>query len=109
MAHDEPKRDAARERVAEVRRRFAEKLGARVHELTTAIERARAGEARLDPAIVLAHQLAGTAGSYGYVEAGQHAAAIEITLRRIDSGHSDGGDLEERLELLRDSVRPQSP
>ncbi len=70
-----------RESLAAVITAFGERLPGRVRELTDALARARGGDATATAeAHSLAHRLAGTAGSYGHVEAGRHAAAIEDQL-----------------------------
>ena len=78
-------RDSARARLQAVRERFASRLAARVDELLSEIERARTGDTELTAAIALAHRLAGTAGSFGYTEAGEQAAVVEAVLQRIAS------------------------
>lgn len=78
---DDEARAAAAARLAELRAGFGAKLAARLDELGQALERARAGEvAAREHALMLAHRLAGTAGSYGYAEASRHATIIEIAL-----------------------------
>jgi len=73
-------------RLAELRAGFGEKLVARLDELAAALTRARAGDgiARAE-ARMLAHRLAGTAGSYGYAGAGRHATVIEQALDGDDA------------------------
>lgn len=77
---DDP-RAAAAARLIELRASFGERLRVRLDELALALSRAREGavESR-DEARMLAHRLAGTAGSYGYDGAGRHAATIELLL-----------------------------
>ncbi len=69
---------AARDKLAALRKGFATRLRERVQELEDAVE---AACARDDLGVrnteVLAHQLAGTAGSYGFLEAGEIAAELE--------------------------------
>ncbi len=77
---------AAKLRLAELRAGFAAKLAARWDELDALLIRGRDGDPRAQAeALFKAHQLAGTAGSYGYDEAGRHAATIE---RLLGSGES---------------------
>jgi HPt (histidine-containing phosphotransfer) domain-containing protein len=45
---------------------------------------------------VAAHRLAGTAGTYGHVEAGEAAAGLEAALHRLAEGSPDRGAGEER-------------
>lgn len=97
-------RESARARLQAVRERFAARLAARVAELLAEIARARAGETDLAGPIASAHRLAGTAGSYGYTEAGEHAAVVEDALHRIvgDPGGADAvwTELDEALQRL---------
>ncbi len=73
--------DAA-ERLEELRRMFASKLPARVDELEAAFDAAVASDRPQDVKAALshAHRLAGVAGSYGFVEVGEAAAAVEREL-----------------------------
>lgn len=77
---DDPRAEAA-QRLIELRASFGARLEIRLDELAAALGRAREGslESR-DEARMLAHRLAGTAGSYGYDGAGRHAATIELLL-----------------------------
>jgi HPt (histidine-containing phosphotransfer) domain-containing protein len=78
---DENLRAEAAQRLVELRAAFGDRLKVRLDELAEALARAREGalESR-DQARLLAHRLAGTAGSYGYDGAGRHAATIELLL-----------------------------
>lgn len=73
-------------RLAELRAGFRARLRDRLVELDARLVAARAGDATAHAeALLLAHSLAGTAGSYGYADAGIQAAKIERTLReRLD-------------------------
>jgi HPt (histidine-containing phosphotransfer) domain-containing protein len=104
MSASEQDRDAALERLAAVRRRFGARLRDRIAELEACIASVRDGRTPTSDAIVLAHRLAGTAGSFGYVEAGQEAAAIELLLRRHDQGHDETTSLPDHLARLRELV-----
>lgn len=74
-------RAAAAARLAELRAGFGEKLVARLDELAATLVRVRTGESTArSEALLLAHRLAGTAGSYGYAGASRHASAIEQVL-----------------------------
>lgn len=87
-----------RESLAAVIAAFRERLPTRVRELTNALARARGGEATATAeARSLAHRLAGTAGSYGHVEAGCHAAAIE---EQLGGDTPDWGAVEAALAAL---------
>ncbi len=69
---------AARDKLAALRNGFATRLRERVSELEDAVEAACSrddlGVHRTES---LAHQLAGTAGSYGFVEVGELSAELE--------------------------------
>ena len=69
---------AARDKLAALRNGFAARLRERVRELEDAVE---AACSRHDLGVhrteTLAHQLAGTAGSYGFVEVGEVSAELE--------------------------------
>lgn len=76
---------SARERLDALRERFAAGLRERVRELEALVRAAREGAtgAAIAPALVAAHRLAGTAGSYGHPAVGEAAAALEAALGRI--------------------------
>lgn len=97
-------RDAARARLEGVRGRFAARLAERVTELLAEIEKARSGETQLAESIALAHRIAGTAGSFGYTDAGEHAGAIEDVLRRIAGGDTLWDELDASVQRLRDAI-----
>jgi HPt (histidine-containing phosphotransfer) domain-containing protein len=92
--------DRARARLVELRDGFATRLGERLVELEALIEQAQPVEqaqpagpgptAAFAEAIGAAHRLAGTAGSYGFPEVGEAAAALERALQRIAGGPHDG-------------------
>ena len=63
---------AARDKLAALRHGFAPRLRQRIQELADAVD---AGSSDVES---LAHQLAGTAGSYGFAEAGELAAELEL-------------------------------
>lgn len=89
MSLSDEARVVAALRLAELRAGFGEKLLARLDDLAAALTRARAGDgiARTE-ARLLAHRLAGTAGSYGYAGASRHATAIEQALE-VDGALDD--------------------
>jgi HPt (histidine-containing phosphotransfer) domain-containing protein len=76
---------SASEQLHALRERFAAGLRARVSELEALVRAAREGatSAAIAPALVAAHRLAGTAGSYGHPAVGEAAAALEAALQRI--------------------------
>lgn len=78
----------ARARLGELRGQFGDRLRARLDRLESLVERARAEPAQgaLAEAISAAHRLAGTAGSYGFVEVGEAAAGLERALQRVAGG-----------------------
>jgi hypothetical protein len=72
---------AAAMRLAELRAGFRARLELRLGELQERLVAARAGDAAaIADARSLAHSLAGTAGSYGFAEAGANVARIERAL-----------------------------
>ena len=84
-------RSRARTKLSELRGRFGERLGGRIDELETLVKRAHCERSpgALAEAINAAHRLAGTAGSYGFVEQGEAAAGLERSLRRIAGGEDE--------------------
>jgi hypothetical protein len=84
---EEPEK--ARRRLAALRESFAKRIQTRATELGAAIAEARAGEAQgLERALSFAHRLAGTAGSYGWVAAGEAASELH---RALDAAQHGGG------------------
>jgi HPt (histidine-containing phosphotransfer) domain-containing protein len=85
----DPERGAGRLR--ELRARFGARLRERLDRLDVLVGAAQSGsdEGALAEALVVAHRLAGTAGTFGHVEAGEAAAALEGVLRRIADGSPD--------------------
>jgi HPt (histidine-containing phosphotransfer) domain-containing protein len=85
----DPERGAGRLRA--LRARFGASLRERLDRLDALVGAARGGatEGALDEALVVAHRLAGAAGTFGHVEAGEAAAALEGVLRRIAEGSPD--------------------
>lgn len=77
-------RERAQARFDALRAGFAVRLRERLAELDALVHRAREGSAEaLGPALAAAHRLAGTAGSYGYPDVGEAAAALERALQRV--------------------------
>lgn len=69
---------AARDKLAALRNGFATRLRERVGELADAVEAACSQhDLGVRQTEALAHSLAGTAGSYGFLEAGELAAELE--------------------------------
>ena len=81
-------RDQARVQLGELRGRFAARLRVRLDRLEQCVRDAHADptQGALAEASGVAHRLAGTAGSYGFVEVGEAAAALERALQRIAGG-----------------------
>jgi len=78
MSEDEARIAHARDRLAELRNGFGRRLCERVAEIEAAVEAACAREdGALARARILAHKLAGTAGSYGFHDVGEAAAELE--------------------------------
>jgi diguanylate cyclase (GGDEF)-like protein len=74
--------------LAEAGAEYGAALPGKLTELRGLAERALAGDAAaLQPLRDLAHRLSGTAGSYGFVAAGDAAAALEALARRRLDGH----------------------
>jgi HPt (histidine-containing phosphotransfer) domain-containing protein len=99
------------ERIAEVRERFASRLGSRIEEIERAMPRER-DEAGLD-AIVLAHRqahgLCGIGATLGFVGTGRVARSIEqLLLPVVKAGRELTDDeiprLREELALLRSTA-----
>lgn len=77
MTTDATKADA-RDKLAALRNGFAARLRERVQELHDAVETACAqDDLGLPRTEELAHKLAGTAGSYGFLEVGEISAELE--------------------------------
>ncbi len=83
--------DRARSRLSELRGRFEERLGQRLERLEQLVTVARRDPSTgaLAEAIGVAHRMAGTAGSYGFVEVGESAAGLERALQRIAGGEDE--------------------
>jgi HPt (histidine-containing phosphotransfer) domain-containing protein len=91
MSNGEADPERGADRLRELRARFGASLHERLERLDVLVGAARSGtsEDALDEALVVAHRLAGTAGTFGHVEAGEAAAALERALRRIAEGSPD--------------------
>lgn len=100
---DENLRAEAAQRLIELRAAFGDRLKVRLDELGQALARAREGAVEWrDEARMLAHRLAGTAGSYGYDGAGRHAATIELLLAAdAQLGDADWRVISEALAAAR--------
>lgn len=94
--------DGAQARLLALQARFAVSLHERLDRLDALVHAAHEGstEGALAEALVVAHRLAGTAGSYGYVETGEAAAALEAVLGRIAEGSTDPSTWDEALAAL---------
>ncbi|HEX7897474.1 MAG TPA: Hpt domain-containing protein [Planctomycetota bacterium] len=89
------------EKLDALRRRLAERLPGIVAELEAACREQLAAPAdavKLELAVRGSHTLAGTAGTYGYLELGQAARALELLLR---AGTAAAGDVETHLAQVR--------
>ena len=79
----------AQQQLAQLRRAFAQKLPRRMEELTEAaavLDAAPSSEAALEAVVLvglLAHRLAGTAGTFGYAELGNLARRLEHLCDRL--------------------------
>lgn len=107
MSSERHDRDLARVKLGQLRERFGERLRDRMGELESLVERARVdpSEGTLAEAVNVAHRLAGTAGSYGFVEVGEAAAALERSLQRIAGGQDEWGAALAAQERMR-SAKP---
>jgi CheY-like chemotaxis protein len=92
----QPVEQRGRNRLAALRRRYAEGLASKLEGLRGAIEHAYEAEpsnrkAALEAAHRIAHTLHGTAGTYGHAEVSRAMAEIEAALERLrDGGHDEG-------------------
>ena len=76
-------------RLAAVQAKFAGKLRDRIDELARTVAAAQTDAQRLAEAITPAHRLAGTAGSFGYADAGAEALQLEVKLLELRDGSAD--------------------
>lgn len=90
-ALESEERERALAKLGQLRDRFAGRLHERLTELGETVRRAHAEptEGALAEATAVAHRLAGTAGSYGFVEVGEAVAALERSLQRIAGGQDE--------------------
>lgn len=88
---DADDQDRALTRLGELRGQFGERLRARLEHLAEQVQAARRDPSpgALAEAIGAAHRLAGTAGSFGYVDVGEAAAGLERSLQRIAGGQDE--------------------
>jgi CheY-like chemotaxis protein len=91
----QPVEQRGRNRLAALRRRYAEGLASKLEGLRGAIEHAYEAEpsnrkAAIEAAHRIAHTLHGTAGTYGHAEVSRAMADIELALERLrDGGHDE--------------------
>jgi CheY-like chemotaxis protein len=91
----QPVEQRGRNRLAALRRRYAEGLASKLEGLRAAIEHAYEAEpsnrrTAIEAAHRIAHTLHGTAGTYGHAEVSRAMADIEAALERLrDGGHDD--------------------
>ncbi len=73
--------------LASLRSEYANELPERLSEMKGYLKNARAGEEKqlewLEKAHVIAHRLAGTAGSYGFTELSAAAANLDLYLKNL--------------------------
>lgn len=83
--------ERARARMIELRASFATRLLERLTRLEALVLQAQNEPANgaLAESIGVAHRMAGTAGSYGFVDVGEAAAALERALQRIAGGQDE--------------------
>ncbi|MCX4246666.1 Hpt domain-containing protein [Paraliomyxa miuraensis] len=83
--------EGARVQLVELRSRFGARLRERLEQLAALVERAHAGASpeALAEALGAAHRLAGTSGSYGFVDVSEAVAALERALQRITEGEAE--------------------
>ena len=92
----QPVEQRGRNRLAALRRRYAEGLASKLDGLRGAIEHAYEAEpsnrkVAIEAAHRIAHTLHGTAGTYGHAEVSRAMADIEAALERLrDGGHDEG-------------------
>lgn len=92
----QPVEQRGRNRLAALRRRYAEGLASKLDGLRGAIEHAYEAEpssrkTAIEAAHRIAHTLHGTAGTYGHAEVSRAMADIEAALERLrDGGHDEG-------------------
>jgi len=97
----DPDPDRARAQLQALQARFVASLRERLDRLDELVPKARGGSAEaLDEALVVAHRLAGAAGSFGYEAAGEAAAVLERALRSIAAGITDPDGWDEALAAL---------
>ncbi len=93
--------DRARVQLHALQARFAASLRERLERLDGLVPAAREGSAEaLGEALVVAHRLAGTAGSFGYQAAGEAAAVLERVLRSVADGSAEASAWDEALAAL---------
>ena len=99
MNDSDPER--ARARLQALHDHFAVSLRERLERLDVLVHAAREGSTdALGEAIVVAHRLAGAAGSFGYDDAGEAAATLEGALRSIAEGMPGARVWDEALAAL---------
>jgi CheY-like chemotaxis protein len=84
----QPAEQRGRNRLAALRRRYAESLSTKIDGLRAAVEHAHSADAAnrkaaIDAAHRIAHTLHGTAGTYGHAEVSRAMASIELALERL--------------------------
>jgi len=101
VSDSDPDLERAQEHLRALYARFEVSLRERLARLEELVAAARQGTGgALEEALVVAHRLAGTAGSYGYQEVGEAAAAVESALRGIADGTMGAGAWDEAEAAL---------
>lgn len=103
---------AAPDPLADLRRRFVARTQERLAELSGLVGAAEPEAAASDRLVRLAHQLAGSAGTFGCTELGRAAAALEDVARAVAaspaSPPADRAGLEACLSRLQAAVEALS-
>jgi chemotaxis protein histidine kinase CheA len=99
----QPVEQRGRNRLAALRRRYAEGLASKLEGLRGAIEHAYEAEpssrkVAIEAAHRIAHTLHGTAGTYGHAEVSRAMADIEAALERLRDGGPDEGECWQAIE-----------
>lgn len=99
----QPVEQRGRNRLAALRRRYAEGLASKLEGLRAAIEHAYEAEpehrkAAIEAAHRIAHTLHGTAGTYGHAEVSRAMAEIEAALEKLRDGEGDEAECWQVIE-----------
>lgn len=99
---EQPPEQRGRNQLELLRRRYAETLGSKIEGLRAALDYVRAAEpdkreGAIEAAYRIAHNLHGTAGTYGHPNVSRTMASIEMALERLGNSETD----EQREECWR--------